>query len=66
MEFSTKRMQARRVAKIAELMAEEVQEKLGAGVQIAEIEQAQREQAREVSGLGLQRVIEEREEKYPG
>ena len=42
MEFSTKRMQAWRVAKIAELMAEEVQEKLGSGAQIAEIEQAQR------------------------
>ncbi len=65
MEFNTKRMQARRVTKIAELMADEIREKLGEGAQVAEIEQGLRELAREVSGLGLQRVIEEREEKYP-
>ena len=66
MEFSTQRgMQARRVAKIAELMAEEMREKLGEGAQVAEIEQALRELAKEVSGLGLQKAIEECEEKYP-
>jgi Uncharacterised protein family (UPF0236) len=59
MEFSIKR-----VARIAELMAEEMREKLGEGVQVAEIEQGLRELAREVSGLGLQKMIEDREERY--
>lgn len=59
MEFSIKR-----VTKIAELMAEEMREKLGEGVQVAEIEQGLRELAREVSGVGLQKMIEESEEKY--
>jgi hypothetical protein len=64
MEFSTKRMQVKRVAKIAELMAEELREKLGEGAQVAEIEQGLRELVREVSGLGLQKMIEASEEKY--
>ena len=57
-------MQVKRVAKIAELMAEELREKLGEGAQVAEIEQGLRELAREVSGLGLQKMIEASEEKY--
>lgn len=64
MEFNTKGNWSGRARKIAELMAEEVGEKLGTGVQAAEMEQALRELAREVSGLGLQKMIEEREEKY--
>ncbi len=59
MEFSI-----RRTTRIAEWMAEELQEKLGSGAQIAEIEQAMRELAKEVSGLGMQKMIEEQEEKY--
>ena len=53
------------VVKIAELMAEEVREKVGGGAQIGEVEEALRELAKEVSGLGLQKVIEGSEEKYP-
>jgi hypothetical protein len=52
------------VSKIAEIMAEAVQEKLEGGVQVAEIEQALRELAKEASGLGLQKMIEANEEKY--
>jgi hypothetical protein len=51
--------------KIAELMAQAMQEALGAEAQIGEMEQALRELAQEVSGLGLQKVIEGRDEKYP-
>src|SRR5208337_2243803 len=64
MEFNTNGNWGGRTRKIAELMAEEVGEKLGTGAQAAEMEQALRELAREVSGLGLQKMIEEREEKY--
>jgi len=64
MEFSTKGIWSGRAGEIAELIAEEVREKLGTGAQVTEIEQALREVAREVSGLGLQKMIEEQEEKY--
>jgi len=53
------------VTKIAEIMAEEVRKKLEEGGQILEIEQALRELAQHVCGLGLQKVIEAQEEKYP-
>ena len=52
------------VTKVAELMAQEVREKIGEGTQIAEIEQVLRELSRVVSGQGLQKVIEAQEEKY--
>ncbi len=50
--------------KIAELMAEELREVLGTEAQIDEMEQGMRELAKEVSGLGLQKVIEVQEGKY--
>jgi hypothetical protein len=59
MEFNIKSM-----AEIAEIMAEVVRERLGEGAQIGEIEQSMRELAQQVSGLGLQKVIEAQEEKY--
>jgi DNA-binding protein H-NS len=46
------------VTQVAELMAQEVQEKIVEGTQIAEIEQVLRELSRVVSGLGLQKVVE--------
>ena len=52
------------VRKIAEMMAEAVQEKLEEGAQVAEIEQALREVAKEACGLGLQEMIEANEAKY--
>ena len=52
------------VRKIAELMAEAVQEELQEGAQVAEIEQALRELAKEASGLGMQKMIEASEAKY--
>ncbi|MFZ1042113.1 MAG: hypothetical protein WCA79_06815 [Anaerolineales bacterium] len=51
--------------KIAELMAQEVREKMEERVQIGEIEQTMRALAKEASGIGLQKVIEGRKEKYP-
>ena len=60
MEFSTGVL-----TKIAELMAEEVRQKLGAGAEIGEIEQRLRELAKEACGIGLQKVMEGWEEKYP-
>src|SRR5271157_2530133 len=59
MEFSIAK-----VRKIAELMAEAVQEELQEGAQVAEIEQALRELAKEASGLGMQKMIEASETKY--
>ena len=59
MEFSIAK-----VRKIAELMAEAVQEELQEGAQVAEIEQALRELAKEASGLGMQKMIEASEAKY--
>ena len=53
------------VTQVAELMAEEVREKLGEGAQVSEFEQALRELGQEASGLGLQKAIEAQEEKYP-
>jgi len=52
------------VRKIAEIMTEAVQEKLEEGTQVAEIEQALREVAKEACGLGLQEMIEANEAKY--
>ena len=52
------------VRKIAEIMTEAVQEKLAEGVQVAEIEQALCELAKEACGLGLQKMIEAQEAKY--
>jgi Uncharacterised protein family (UPF0236) len=52
------------VRKIAEIMAEEVQEKLEEGLQVAEIEQTLRELAKEATGMGLREVMEAKEEKY--
>jgi hypothetical protein len=46
-------------------LAEEVREKVGAGVQIGEIEQTMREVVKEACGIGLQKIIEAREEKNP-
>lgn len=60
MEFSTGL-----VAEIAELMAAEVREKLGAGAQVSEMEQALRELAKAGCGAALRKGIEAREEKYP-
>jgi hypothetical protein len=59
MKFSIERKD-----KIAELLAEEVREQLGSEAGIDQIEGALREIAKEVSGLGLQKVIEESEERY--
>ena len=53
------------MTKIAEIMAEEVRQKLGTGAEVAEIEQSLRKLAKEACGIGLQKAIEAREEKYP-
>lgn len=59
MKFSTKRLE-----QIAELLAEEVAEKMTGKQGIEDIEQTMRELGREVAGLGLQKTLEQSEECY--
>ena len=50
------------MTKIAEIMAEEVRQKLGPGAEVAEIKQSLRKLAKEACGIRLQKAIEAREE----
>lgn len=59
MEFSTTRLE-----QIAKLLAEEVKEQLAGKQGINEMEQMLRELVKEAAGLGLQRAIEQGEERY--
>lgn len=59
MEFSTTRLE-----QIAKLLAEEVKEQLAEKQGINEMEQMLRELVKEAAGLGLQRAIEQGEERY--
>jgi hypothetical protein len=59
MEFSTTRLE-----QIAKLLAEEVQEQLTGKQGINEMEQMLRKLVKEAAGLGLQRAIEQGEERY--
>lgn len=59
MEFSTTRLE-----QIAKLLAEEVKEQLAQKQGINEMEQMLRELVKEAAGLGLQRAIEQGEERY--
>jgi hypothetical protein len=59
MEFSTRRLE-----QMAKLLAEEVKEQLAEKQGINEMEQMLRKLVKEAAGLGLQRAIEQGEERY--
>ena len=60
MEFSIERME-----KVAEILAEEIREKSGSQPDIHEMEGRMRELVKEAARLGLQKAIEQGEERYP-
>jgi hypothetical protein len=64
MEFNTKRMQAVRLMQIAELLAEEIKERMAGEQNIDEMERGMRELVKQVASLGVQKVIEQGEELY--
>jgi hypothetical protein len=64
MEFNTKRMQAVRLKQIAELLAEEIKERMGGEQNIDEMEREMRELVKQAANLGIQKIIEQGEEVY--
>ena len=60
MEFSIERME-----KVAEILAEEIRDKLDSQPDIHEMEGRMRELVKEAARLGLQKAIEQGEERYP-
>jgi|SRR5271157_599427 len=64
MEFNTKRMQAVRLKQIAELLAEEIKERMGGEQSIDEMEREMRELVKQAASLGIQKIIEQGEEVY--
>ncbi len=64
MEFNTKRMQAARLKQIAELLAEEIKERMGGEPNIDEMEREMRELVKQAASLGIQKIIEQGEEVY--
>lgn len=61
MEFSTTRLE-----QIAKLLAEEIKEQLAEEQGINEMEQTMRKLVKEAAGLGIQKAIEQGEERYAG
>ncbi|MFZ1042961.1 MAG: hypothetical protein WCA79_16080 [Anaerolineales bacterium] len=64
MEFNAKRMQAVRLMQIAELLAEEIKERMGGERNIDEMEREVRELVKQAASLGIQKIIEPGEEVY--
>jgi len=58
------KLSIRRLEQVAKLLAEEIKEQLAEKQGINEMEQIMRELVKGAVGLGMQQVLEQREERY--